>query len=87
MRTTVTLDPDVAALLRAAMKRFGVSFKEAINTAVRRGLAHTEREGRKRIALPGIPMRLRPGINLDKALHLAAELEDEEHIRRMQVGK
>ncbi|MEX2546822.1 MAG: sulfotransferase [Chloroflexota bacterium] len=33
------------------------------------------------------PMGLRPGINLDKALHLAAEIEDEESIRRLQHRK
>jgi hypothetical protein len=32
-------------------------------------------------------MRMRRGINLDKALNLAAELEDEELVRRMQLGK
>src|SRR5664279_3623822 len=39
MRTTVTLDPDVVAALRAGMRQRGVSFKEALNSAVRAGLA------------------------------------------------
>lgn len=38
MRTTVTLEPDVQALIRAAMKERGISFKEALNSAVRAGL-------------------------------------------------
>ncbi|MEX0429658.1 hypothetical protein AB3X52_18730 [Nocardioides sp. DS6] len=35
MRTTVTLDPDVEQLLRERMAAKGVSFKEALNEAVR----------------------------------------------------
>lgn len=41
MRTTLTLDPDVAALLKKAVAKGDVSFKEAVNAALRRGL--TER--------------------------------------------
>jgi hypothetical protein len=39
MITTVTLDPDVEQLLRVAMKESGISFKEALNQAIRRGLS------------------------------------------------
>lgn len=38
MRTTVTLDADVAQALRELMARDGVSFKQALNDAVRRGI-------------------------------------------------
>ena len=38
MRTTVTLDPDVEALLQIAMKERRLSFKDALNAAVRLGL-------------------------------------------------
>ena len=38
MRTTLTLDPDVAALLRKRVAEGDVSFKEAVNDAMRRGL-------------------------------------------------
>src|SRR5258708_6612895 len=38
MRTTVTIDPDVARRLRIAMRAKNLSFKEALNEAVRRGL-------------------------------------------------
>ncbi len=38
MRTTLTLDPDVAALLKKAVARGEVSFKQAVNDALRRGL-------------------------------------------------
>jgi hypothetical protein len=38
MRTTVTLDPDVQALLKKAKRERGVSFREALNDVVRNGL-------------------------------------------------
>lgn len=82
MRTTVTLDPDVEAIIRASMRDRGVSFKEALNDAVRLGLAPG-----------GAPFRTRthtlgePTIPLVKALALAAELEDEEIARKLAVGK
>ena len=38
MRTTLTLDPDVAAMLKKAVARADVSFKQAVNDALRRGL-------------------------------------------------
>jgi len=85
VRTTVTLDPDVAALLREAARERGVSFKEALNSAVRAGLAagRTARPYRA----PARPLGLRPGINLDKALRLAGELEDAEIVRKLELRK
>lgn len=38
MRTTLTLDPDVATMLKKAVAKGDVSFKQAVNDALRRGL-------------------------------------------------
>jgi hypothetical protein len=38
MRTTLTLDPDVAALLERVRETRGASLKEAVNEGLRRGL-------------------------------------------------
>lgn len=38
MRTTITLDPDTAALIRKALKESEISFKELVNKAIRQGL-------------------------------------------------
>jgi hypothetical protein len=38
VRTTLTLDEDVAARLKAEMRRSGVSFKQAVNECLRLGL-------------------------------------------------
>lgn len=39
MRTAVTLEPETERLLREVMHSRGLSFKEALNLAVRKGLA------------------------------------------------
>lgn len=87
MRTTVTLDPDVAAKLKEEMRRRDISFKEALNSSVRRGLERDEAKPRPYRLPPPRRMKARPGVNLDKALQLAGELEDAETIRKLHLGK
>ena len=82
MRTSVTLDPDVAAKLKAVARQQGISFKQALNQAVRAGLGPARRADR-RFTQPTQPMSLRAGVKLDKALLLAAVLEDEELVRKL----
>ncbi len=81
MRTTVTLDDDVEQLVRRRMAERQVSFKRALNDAIRDGaVGHREpRRFTTRTADLGIS-----SINLDRALQLAAELEDEELVRRQR---
>jgi hypothetical protein len=86
MRTTVTLDPDVEAQLRDFARRRNLSFKEAVNTAIRAGLAG-ERGGSRPYKVPSRPMRLRPGVDLTQALRLADSLEDEEIVRKLELRK
>lgn len=86
MRTTVTLDEDVAAALQAKARERGVPFKKALNDAVRDGLGGVGRPT-KPYRLPSRPLGLRPSINLDKALQLAGELEDEEIVRKLTLRK
>ena len=83
MRTTLTLDDDVAALLDRRTKLTGQSFKQVVNDAIRSGL-QPRTETRADVVVPTFELRLRPGIDLDRARHLAAALEDEETIRRLE---
>ncbi len=85
MRTTVTLDDDVVASLERIQQERRVSFKEAINSTLRVGLAG-EREARP-YRLPTYRMGVRPGIDLDRALQLDAALEDEETLRQLELRK
>ena len=86
MRTTVTLDQDVASKLRQVARERGVPFKVVLNDAVRDGLGGKARAAR-RYRMPTYDMRVRKGVNLDKALRLADELEDAEIIRKLELGK
>lgn len=83
MRTTITLEPDVEARLRAAMSDRGVGFKAAVNDALRRGLgigdATDYRLTPTRMGAPALP--------LDAALRVAANLEDEEIARKLMLRK
>ena len=42
MRTTLTLEPDVASLLEEIRKRRGTTFKQVVNDALRMGLRQME---------------------------------------------
>lgn len=84
MRTTVTLDADTMALVQRRMRERGISFKEAVNEAIRAGLAPQER--RAPFRTPTAKMG-QPAVNLDRALHIAGELEDEEFVRKQRLGK
>lgn len=86
MRTTVTLDPDVAAKLKETARRSGVSFKEALNSTVRRGFERRE-VNPEPYRVRTRDLGVRPGVNLDKALQLAGELEDAETLRKLQLRK
>ena len=76
MRTTITLEPDVEALLRRVMRERGLTFKDAVNQAVRDGLA-------KPVDVPPFKQRAFhmgvPKVDLTKALALADELDDIYH--------
>lgn len=85
MRTTITLDPDVEALVRKAMRERGLSFKQAVNEAIRAGLA--PRSEQPTTGTRTFRMGFNPMIPLDKALRLAGDLEDEELIRKLAARK
>jgi hypothetical protein len=76
----VTLDPDVEALLITTMRERRLSFNEALNQAVRTGLA--AREPITQFRSPGHRLG-EPAVPIDKALRLAAELEDVELLRKL----
>jgi hypothetical protein len=77
-RTTVTLDPDVEQLLRDAMQARRLSFKQALNEAVRLGLAEGVREmAPQPYRVRARALGLRSGIDPARLNQLADELETE----------
>ncbi len=81
MRTTVTLDPDVDQLVRRDMRERGVSFKVALNDAVRAGVIGRATPFETESVSLGTPT-----VDLDAALRLASELEDEALLAKMRRG-
>ena len=83
MRTTLTLDDDVAAMLRKATKQGKTSFKQVVNEALRRGLSGTPPKVRmKRYRVRPHRADLRPGFDHAHLNALADDLEDEAILAR-----
>ncbi|HSD30210.1 MAG TPA: antitoxin [Vicinamibacteria bacterium] len=77
MRTTLTLDPDVARMIDDEVHRVRKPLKEVVNDALRRGLSSAE--GRRRpkpYRLRPHAARLLPGIDRARLNALADEQED-----------
>jgi hypothetical protein len=81
MRTTLTLDDDLAGLLKQRAHELGVPFKEAVNRTIRAGLGDAA-SARRNPAPKTIPhsFGFRPGIDVDKLGQLADELEAESFV-------
>ncbi len=82
----MTLDEDVLVLLRQAVREQGRSFKQVLNAAVRAGLVSAKGEVPPYHLTP-TELGVRPGVDLTKALGLAASLEDEEILRKLELRK
>ena len=79
MRTTITLDDDVAAMIESERARTGESFRTAVNRLLRRGARPVP--PRAPPALPELPGR--PLLDVSDVSALLAALDDE---RRAQRG-
>jgi hypothetical protein len=81
VRTTLTLDDDVAAKLKAESRRAGRPFREIVNETLRRGLA-SRRVSAQRHAFR-IRVRdlgdLKPGLSLDRVAELIEQVEGSLH--------
>jgi plasmid stability protein len=77
MRTTLTLDDDVAAKLKAESRRAGRSFRDVVNETLRRGLASQRASSRRQ------PFKveardlghLKPAFSLDNVAELIEQVE------------
>jgi hypothetical protein len=78
MRTTLTLDRDVAESLTKEMRRTGRGLKATINDALRRGLRVSGRAPRPaRFEVSPHDFGVKPGIDLDRVNQLVDELDAE----------
>ena len=80
MRTTLTLDPDVAAKAKRGAAKLRKPFKEVINTALRLGLDEVLRPpAAKPYQTKARPLGLRRGFSYDNISELLARAEGEDH--------
>lgn len=84
MRTTLTLEADVARELKSEVRRRRITFKAAVNAALRAGLGLAGAR-RQRTVFTVQPHRgggWLPGVDPRKLNQLAAELEDDASLAR-----
>lgn len=81
----MTLDEDVARALARRAAETQRSFKETVNDVLRRGLRADPGEVTFEVTTFSSPIR--PGLDLTKALALASSLEDDEILRKIELGK
>lgn len=89
MRTTLTIDDEIARRLKEIAYRTGKSFKSVVNDSLRAGIS-----GSADVPAPK-PYRMKPvslgevvgPYDIDKALLLADRIEDEEIARKLQMRK
>lgn len=82
MRTTVTLTPEAESLVRRLMHQRGMTFKDAVNTGIIRGLAP-----KTEVVDTPVHDLGRARVPVEKALSLAGELEDEALLSKRELGK
>jgi hypothetical protein len=80
MRTTLTLDDDVAAKLKAEARREGRAFRDVVNETLRRGLASRAAVRREPVKLQVRDLgNLKPGLSLDNLSELIEQIEGPLH--------
>ena len=79
MRTTLTLDDDIAHLLNQEIRRSGKSFKEAVNHYLRLGLTASKQPVRKKFVVKPRAMGLPPGLSYDNIGELLEAIEGPLH--------
>jgi hypothetical protein len=88
MRTTLTLDDDLATQLRESAHRSGESFKKTLNSVLRRGLQQVRKPAAR---LPRFEVKpkacgFRAGVDPHKLRQLLDELEVEDFNQELTRG-
>jgi hypothetical protein len=76
VRTTLTLDEDVAVKIKNEVRKRGKPFKQVVNETLREGFALREaRQKQPPFRVKAWPMGLRPGLSLDSISALIEQVE------------
>lgn len=88
MRTTLTIDDRLMRKVKEAAHREGIPLKQMIDHLLRLGLERSATSARKKpYRCPTFAMGEPLTGNLDKALALAGDLEDDEVLRKLAMRK
>lgn len=82
MRTTLTIDDDLAGILQRRSRELGKSLKETVNDALRRGLAESFQESTRTVVVRPHDFGPSPGMDMDRLNQLVDELEVEDYVRK-----
>lgn len=82
MRTTLTIDDDLAGILRRKSRELGKPFKELVNTALRKGLAEHVTGPTPNVIVRTHDFGASPGIDFDRLNQLADEIEVGDFLRK-----
>lgn len=85
MRTTLTLEPDVARRLEIEMRRSGTTLKATVNEALRLGLGlRGTPANAPRFEVQPHAFGFMPGVDLDRMNQLVDELDAEDVARKLR---
>ncbi len=80
MRTTLTLDDDIARSLKEQARLLNKSFKQVVNDTLRRGMSPAVREKRAPYRVKPIHSGFAPGVDPEKLNQLNDELEVDHYL-------
>ena len=83
MRTTLTLDDDIARFLKEQARLLDKPFKQVVNDTLRRGMSPAVREKRAPYRVKPLSGGFAPGVDEEKLNQLNDELEVEEFLRKV----
>lgn len=83
MRTTLTIDDDLAGILKRKAREMDKPFKELVNTALRKGLAQSLTEKPRKVVVRAHDFgSLKAGLDLNRVNQIVDELEVEDYLRK-----
>jgi hypothetical protein len=81
MRTTLTIEPDVALRIKRAMARKKIPLKRVVNDALRAGLAVVDKDKPVEFSVEPHPCKFKPGVDLDRLNQLVDEMDAEASLK------
>jgi hypothetical protein len=83
MRTTLTIDDDLAGILKRKAREMDKPFKELVNTALRKGLAESFTSPQQKVVVRAHDFgSSRTGLDFDRLNQLVDELEVEDYLKK-----